>query len=148
MTFVDLVERFATAAASGSGDALADLFTDDGTYVDYFFGSYTGRTAIRSMLAHFADGGRDFRWTFHDAVGNDRMGYASYRFSYASTAPEAEGARICFDGVGKFELSDGKISRYSEVFDRGMALAQQNFAPERIAKIERRYAAALKSDVA
>lgn len=89
-----------------------------------------------------------FAGTFHDPVGDDHLGYASYRFSYTSTAPEANGARVYFDGIGKFELSDGKIARYSEVFDRGMALAQQNFAAERIARIECKYAAALKSDPA
>ena len=148
MPFQDLVARFGAAAASGDGDRLADLFAEDGTYVDYFFGAYTGRAAIKGMLAHFAEGGRDFHWTFHDAVGNDTLGYASYRFSYTSTAPEANGARVTFEGIGKFELRDGKIARYSEVFDRGMALAQQNFAAERIAKIERKYAAALKADPA
>lgn len=145
MSFADLVARFADAAASGNGDRLADLFAEDGIYVDYFFGPYQGRAAIKDMLAHFSDGGRDFRWTFHDPVGDDRIGYASYRFSYTSKAPEAEGARVTFDGIGKFELANGKITRYSEVFDRGMALAQQNFAPGRIAKIGRKYAAALKA---
>lgn len=148
MTFSDLVARFGAAGAAGDGERLADLFTDDGTYVDYFFGPYTGRAAIKKMLAHFGDGGRDFHWTFHDAAGDERTGYASYRFSYTSTAPEADGARVTFEGIGKFELSNGKIARYSEVFDRGMALAQQNFAAERIARIERKYAAALKADPA
>lgn len=148
MTFPEIVERFAAAAASGDGDRLADLFTDDGTYVDYFFGAYSGRAEIMKMLAHFNDGGCDFRWAFHDPVGNDRLGYASYRFSYTSTAQEANGARVVFEGIGRFELSNGRITRYSEVFDRGMALAQQNFASDRIAKIERKYAAALKADPA
>lgn len=50
------------------------------------------------------------------------------------------------DGIAWLDLSpDGLIRRYSEVFDRGMALAQQNFAPERIARIGRRYAEALKA---
>ena len=46
------------------------------------------------------------------------------------------------------ELEDGRIARYREVFDRGMALVQQNFAPERIAKVLRKHAAALKADPA
>lgn len=146
MSFANLVEQFAAAAASGDGDRLADLFTENGTYVDYFFGPYTGRAAIKEMLAHFSDGGQDFKWTFHDPVGDDQIGYASYRFSYTSKAPEADGARVTFEGIGRFELSNGKITRYSEVFDRGMALSQQNFAPERIARIGRKYAAALKAD--
>jgi hypothetical protein len=148
MSFHALVDRFAAAAASGNGDALADLFTEGGVYIDYFFGPYQGRAAIKAMLAHFAEGGRDFRWTFHDPVGDSRLGYASYRFSYVSLAPEADGARVTFDGMAKFELEDGLITRYSEVFDRGMALAQQNFAPERLAKIGRKYAGQLKADPA
>ena len=32
----ELVEKFRAAAASRDGDALADLFTPDGTYDDYF----------------------------------------------------------------------------------------------------------------
>ena len=55
MTFADLVERFARAAVAGDGDALADLFTPDGTYDDYFFGPCRGRAAIKDMLAHFAE---------------------------------------------------------------------------------------------
>src|SRR3990172_7421722 len=40
-------------------------------------------------------------------------------------------------------LSDGRlgIARYGEVFDRGVALAQMNFPPERIAKSLARWAA-------
>jgi uncharacterized protein (TIGR02246 family) len=145
--FQTLVNAFASAAASGDGDALADLFTDDGIYVDYFFGPYQGRAAIKEMLSHFAAGGRDFRWTFAEPVSDGRLGYARYQFSYTSTAPEAGGARVRFDGMGQFTLAaDGRIRRYVEVFDRGMALAQQNFAGERIAKVGRRYAEALARD--
>jgi hypothetical protein len=145
MEFAELVSRFAAAAAAGDGDALADLFTPDGTYDDYFFGPHTGRDAIKSMLAHFADGGRHFRWEFHDPVSAGGIGYAAYRFSYTSTHPDANGARVAFDGIGRFDLAGGRIRRYSEVFDRGMALAQQAYAPERVCKIALRYAAALKA---
>ena len=145
MDFADLVSRFATAAAAGDGNTLADLFTPDGTYDDYFFGPHSGHVAIKRMLAHFADGGRDFRWEFRDPVCAGSIGYAGYRFSYISTHPDAKGARVVFDGIGRFDLEGDKIRRYSEVFDRGMALAQQVYAPERLCKIALRYAAALKS---
>jgi limonene-1,2-epoxide hydrolase len=145
MEFAELVKRFATAAAAGNGNALADLFTPDGTYDDYFFGPCTGREAIKTMLAHFGDGGRNFRWEFFDPVLAGGIGYASYRFSFDSKRPEAKGARVAFDGIGRFDLEGGRIRRYSEVFDRGMALAQQEFEPERLRKIGLKYAAALKA---
>ena len=87
------------------------------------------------MLAHFAEGGRNFRWEFLDPVRAGNVGYASYRFSFDSTRPEAKGARVLFDGIGRFDLEGDRIKRYSEVFDRGMALAQQEFEPERLRKI-------------
>jgi ketosteroid isomerase-like protein len=145
MEFSELVNRFAAAAASGDGDALADLFTADGTYDDYFFGPNTGREAIKRMLAHFADGGRNFRWEFHDALRSSDIGYASYRFSFESTRPEAKGARVAFDGIGRFDFEGDRIRRYSEVFDRGMALAQQAFAPDHLVRIELKYANAMKA---
>jgi hypothetical protein len=145
MEFSQLVARFAQAAQSGNGDALADLFTPDGTYDDYFFGPQTGREAIKQMLAHFAEGGRDFRWDMFDPVAAGNLGYASYRFSFTSSKPEAKGARVVFDGIGRFDLVGGLIRRYSEVFDRGMALAQQAFEPERLRKIGIKYATALKA---
>jgi hypothetical protein len=145
MEFSKLLQRFATAAAAGDGDALADLFTPGGTYDDYFFGPSTGREAIKTMLAHFGDGGRNFRWEFFDPAQTGSLGYASYRFSFDSKRPEANGARVVFDGIGRFELEGGHIKRYSEVFDRGMALAQQAFEPERLARIGLKYATALKA---
>jgi SnoaL-like domain len=145
MDFNKLLARFAAAAASGNGDALADLFTPDGTYDDYFFGPSTGREAIKKMLAHFADGGANFRWEFFDPALSGNLGYASYRFSFDSLRPEAKGARVTFDGIGRFDLEGDRIKRYSEVFDRGMALAQQEFASEGLRKIGLKYAAALKA---
>ena len=145
MHFPELLNRFAAAAASGNGDALADLFTPNGTYDDYFFGPSTGREAIKKMLAHFGDGGANFRWEFFDPALSGSIGYASYRFSFESRRPEAKGARVVFDGISRFDLEGGRIRRYSEVFDRGMALAQQEFEPERLRRIGLKYAAALKA---
>lgn len=145
MEFSELVRRFAEAAQTGNGEALADLFTVDGIYDDYFFGPNQGRDAIKTMLGHFSDGGSNFRWEFFDPVRAGDIGYASYRFSFDSKRPEAKGARVAFDGIGRFDLQGDRIRRYSEVFDRGMALAQQEFEPERLRKIGQKYAAGLKT---
>ena len=88
MEFSELVSRFAAAAASGNGDALADLFTPDGTYDDYFFGPSTGREAIKAMLAHFSDGGQNFRWEFFDAA---RSGNTATRATASASIPSGGG---------------------------------------------------------
>ena len=119
MDFPDLLRRFAAAVAANDGAAFSALFTEDGVYDDGFFGEYRGRKAIVDMLRHFHHTGSNFRWDFFDSLSDGNRGYARYRFSYA----------------GHFQFRDGLIARYAEVFDRGMALAQQDFAAERIKKV-------------
>jgi hypothetical protein len=135
MDFPDLLKRFAAAAAANDGATFAALFTEDGVYDDGFFGEYRGRKAIVEMLQHFHDTGSNYRWDFLDPLCDGARGYARYRFSYVSGMPGAEGKPVLFEGIGHFEFRDGLIARYSEVFDRGMALAQQDFAAERIKKV-------------
>ncbi len=143
-SFTALLRSFTAAVEAGDGDALAGLFTEGGIYDDYFFGPQPGRARIKAMLAHFYDGGESFRWEFYEPLSDGELAYARYRFSYTSKAPTAKGERVCFDGISRFRLVDGKIAHYTEAFDRGMALAQQNYEPARVAKIGQKYAKALK----
>src|SRR5450756_2654882 len=83
---------------------------------------------------------RDFSWTLSDALSDGSLGYARYGFSYTSKIPGSVGARVSFAGIAQVRLKDGLISRYGEVFDRGIALAQMNFPPERIVKSLKRWA--------
>jgi ketosteroid isomerase-like protein len=133
--FPALLGRFAKAVAANDGAAFASLFTEDGVYDDGFFGEYQGRKAIAEMLQHFHDTGSNYRWDFFDALSDGQSGYARYRFSYASAMPEAKGKPVVFEGTAHFVFRDGLIARYEENFDRGLALAQQDFAPERIKKV-------------
>jgi hypothetical protein len=142
MSFSDLLDRFASAVQAGDGGALADLFTDDGVYDDYFFGpSAPGREGIAAMLDHFYEGGEEFRWEFFDGTANDDRGYASYRFSFNSKLHGR--ARVIFEGISRFVLVNGRIARYSEVFDRSVPLAQQGFDADRIKRIAEKNAARL-----
>ena len=135
-----LLARFTKAVETNDGAGLAGLFTPDGTYVDYFFGPYTGATAIASMLAHFHQDARDYSWTFFDGISDGTVGYARYAFSYVSKMKESAGRAVVFEGMSCFKLANGKIAHYSEVFDRGSALAQLDFAPERMKKSLVRFA--------
>jgi hypothetical protein len=139
--FAQLLERFAAAVERNDGAGLAGLFTEDGVYEDGFYGAFAGAAAIAAMVAHFHETGHDFRWEFFDPLSDGRLGYARYRFSYRSAMPGAEGYPVVFEGIGHFVLRDGRIARYCEVFDRGVALAQQDFAPERIKRVLEKAAA-------
>ena len=130
-----MLSRFAKAVAANDGAAFSAFFADDCVYDDGFFGEYHGRAAVAGMLAHFHDTGSDYRWDFFDPLSDGRTGYARYRFSYASGMPGAEGKPVMFEGISHFVFRDGLIARYAEAFDRGMALAQQDFAAERIKKV-------------
>jgi len=133
--FDNMLGRFTAAVATNDGVGLAALFADDGVYDDGFYGECAGRTAIAKMLQHFHDTGTNFRWDFFDTLSDGKTGYARYRFSYASKMAGSEGKPVVFEGTSHFVFRDGLIARYSEVFDRGMALAQQDFAPERIKRV-------------
>lgn len=144
MNFSRLLNTLANAVESRDEAAMIGCFTDDAVYEDYFFGASTGHQEIREMLAHFYAGARHFRWEFFDAVCDGQRGYARYRFSYDSLRPGASGSRVGFEGISCIDLRDGLIRHYREVFDRGMALAQQDFTPEHIVRIERKHAQTLR----
>ena len=139
--FPRTLERFAAAVEVNDGAGLAALFTEDGVYEDGFFGAYAGQAAIAAMVAHFHKTGSHFGWEFFDPLTDGRSGYARYRFSYLSAMPGAEGKPVVFEGIGHFVFRDGRIARYCEVFDRGLALAQQGFAAERIKRVLEKAAA-------
>ena len=144
--FRALSERMTQAICRGDGAAAAACFVPDGIYHDGFYGEFSGREAIRDMVENrFHANARDFSWTLSDALSDGSLGYARYGFSYTSKIPGSVGARVSFAGIAQVRLKDGLISRYGEVFDRGTALAQMNFPPERIAKSLARWAAEEKA---
>jgi len=133
--FPNLLQRFAAAVVANDGAGLAALFTADGVYEDGFFGAHQGPDAIARMLARFHETGTNYRWDFFDPLTDGRIGYAHWRFSYASKMPGAEGKPVVFEGMSRFELRGEHIACYSEAFDRGVALVQQDFPAERLRKI-------------
>ena len=117
----------------GDGSALGSLFTPDGIYEDCFYGTFTGRSEIRSMLEdHFWKHASNFRWQMFDPVMANGIGYARYRFSYVSKLDGVEGRSVLFEGMSQFSFEGSLIARYREVFNTGMALIQLGFPASRI----------------
>ena len=134
-SFTELLAAFAEAVQTNRGPRLANLFTEDGVYEDGFFGSCTGRPGITAMLQRFHDTGSNYFWEFVDPVSNGAVGYARFRFSYASRLPESTGRAALFEGMSCFRFRGNLIAHYSEAFDRGVALVQLGFPAERIRRI-------------
>jgi hypothetical protein len=141
--FVNLLERFAAAVIANDGAALGALFTPEGVYADELFGAHQGRAAIAAMLQRFHDTGRDYRWDFIEPVSDGAIGYARFRFSFASRLPECDGRPVVFEGISQFRFAGGQIARYGEAFDRGVALVQLGFPADRIRRIVEKAAGSL-----
>jgi len=134
-SFAVLLTTFADVVQSNHGQRLALMFTEDGVYEDGFFGAHVGRESIATMLQRFHETGSSYFWEFVDPVTDGAIGYARFRFSYASRLPESIGRAVLFEGISCFRFRGELISHYSEAFDRGVALAQLAFPAERIKRI-------------
>jgi hypothetical protein len=146
MTFDAILSRFTAAVEAGDGTALGALFTQDGIYHDTFYGEFHGPSAIKDMLEnHFWRDAKAFRWDMDEPLANADIGYANWRFSYASKLEGVKGKRIVFEGMSRFRLKGDLIDRYDEIFDIGIALSQTDFASERMARIIGKAAERLRS---
>jgi ketosteroid isomerase-like protein len=138
--FAALVARFGAAATAGDGKALAACFTEDGTYFDYIYGPHRGRDSIADMLENlFHRDATDYDWTFYDPVVQGHIGYARSLSRFVSTIPAFKDRKVVIDGISRFVLKDGLIAEYHESVNGGVAQAQLGVAPERMAKVMKRW---------
>jgi hypothetical protein len=139
--FANLVARFGAAATAGDGKALAGLFTPDGVYHDYIYGPHKGRESIADMLVNlFHRDADDYHWEFRDPVMGGDIGYARSLSRFVSKVPEFRCKQVVIDGISRFVLKDGLVADYFESVNGGVAMAQLGVAPERMAKVMRRWA--------
>jgi steroid delta-isomerase-like uncharacterized protein len=132
-----LVQDFAKAFNARDVDGLLACFTERASYADNFFGEQQGRDALRAMFERMFREGRDYAWRMDTIVETPASAAAEWTFSYVVTdaVPRSAGRKVRFRGMSVFELEGGRIARYREYFDTGVALLQLGFAPEGIAKV-------------
>jgi putative hydrolase of the HAD superfamily len=137
---MSVVRRFEAAFNGQDVGALVACFTEDGTYVDNFFGPHAGGAELTAMFARMFREGRDYRWTMDTVVETAERAAAEWTFGYVVTdvIPRSAGRRVGFRGMSLFELRDGRIAAYRECFDTGVALLQLGFSPDSLAKVLRR----------
>jgi ketosteroid isomerase-like protein len=117
--------------------ALVACFTPGGSYTDTFFGPHTGSAALRGMFERMFREGRDYRWTMDVVVESRDTAAAEWSFAYVVTGaiPRSAGRPVRFRGMSVFELEGGRVARYREYFNEGVALLQLGFKPESIARV-------------
>lgn len=138
--FARLLESLTRAAESGDGARFANHFTEDATYHDYIYGPHTGRAEIAPMMQDlFHRDAADYRWEMFDPACNGDLGYAWSLSSFTSTVPDFAGQRVVIDGISRFVLRGELIAEYHESVNGGVAMAQLGVAPERMAKVFRKW---------
>jgi steroid delta-isomerase-like uncharacterized protein len=133
---MSIVRDFEKAFNRQDVDALLACFTPDGSYVDTFFGAHTG-PALGAMFERMFREGRDYAWVMDTVIETATTAAAEWTFGYVVTdaIPRSAGRRVRFRGMSVFELEGGRIARYREYFDEGVALLQLGFKPESIARV-------------
>ncbi|HTO10204.1 MAG TPA: nuclear transport factor 2 family protein [Candidatus Binatia bacterium] len=134
---MSIVRDFEKAFNRQDVDGLLACFTATGSYVDTFFGAHTGQAALREMFQRMFHEGRDYAWVMDVVVETPAAAAAEWTFGYvvSDTIPRSAGRRVAFRGMSLFELEGGRIARYREYFNEGVALLQLGFRPESIAKV-------------
>jgi steroid delta-isomerase-like uncharacterized protein len=132
-----LVQDFAKAFNARDVDGLLACFTERASYTDNFYGEHVGREKLKAMFERMFHEGRDYAWRMDRVVETPATAAAEWTFSYvvSGAVPRSEGRKIRFRGMSLFELEGGRIARYREYFDTGVALLQLGFAPEGLAKV-------------
>ena len=132
-----LIADFAKAFNARDVHGLLACFTERASYTDNFYGEHRGRDGLRAMFERMFREGRDYVWLMEMIVETPASAAAEWTFSYAVTdaVPRSAGRKVRFRGMSIFELEAGRIARYRECFDTGVALVQLGFGPEAIAKV-------------
>ena len=137
---MSIVHEFERAFNRQDVEALVACFTETATYHDNFYGPHAGSQTLREMFARMFYEGRDYAWKMDVVVETPTTATAEWTFGYVVTdaVPRSAGRTIRFRGMSVFELERGRIARYREYFDTGVALLQLGFTPESLAKVLQR----------
>jgi steroid delta-isomerase-like uncharacterized protein len=134
---MSVVRDFEKAFNRQDVDALLACFTERATYRDNFYGEHVGKDSLRSMFQRMFREGHDYHWSMDVVVESPTTATAEWTFSYvvSEAVPRSVGRKIRFNGMSVFELEAGRIARYREYFDTGVALLQLGFGPDSMAKV-------------
>lgn len=115
-----LIENF---SHEKQADALA-LFADDGIFEDFTFGfRVQGMEELTQMFARFFDPtDREVTFRFLDFVGGESGGAIEYESTTTYKAGTHAGKSATVRGAAVITLEDGRITRFSDYWDRAGVL--------------------------
>lgn len=101
------IENFWKVQDGGDYTRLPDLFSDDAVLVDPFFGTFTGKEAIRGFMAKMVEemGGRKTHFRVLDIAGDGEVAWAQW----VAVTPRGE-----INGCGLYRVRDGKLTYYRD----------------------------------
>ena len=115
---IDVVRGFCAAWTGGTGDSLAQWFTEDGLYHNIPSPPVTGRPAIRDLIAGYLEEfGIEIR-ILHVAVDGDVV------LTERVDDFLVDGRRLALPVMGSCEVVDGKIAAWRDYFDREQLWSQ------------------------
>jgi steroid delta-isomerase-like uncharacterized protein len=137
---MSVVRGFETAFNRQDVDALLACFTERASYRDNFYGEHAGKDSLRSMFQRMFREGLDYVWSMDVVVESPAAATPEWTVTYvvSEAVPRSAGRKIRFNGMSVFELEAGRIARYREYFDTGVALLQLGFAADSMAKVLQR----------
>ena len=109
---VSIISQFIEAWTDLDPDALADYFTEDGTYHNMPAQPVSGRDAIRQFITAFLASWKETQWEVLNIVGNGDLVFAE-RIDRTKTTQ----GNVDLPCVGVFEMQDGKIRMWRDYFD-------------------------------
>ena len=119
----EVLDAWAAAWSSGSGEAAAAVYTEDGVYEDVPFGeTLEGRAAIAEYLQAYFEEAREGALTVESAVAIPGGFVVQWRdaFTHAPT-----GAAVSYRGVSLLEVADGRVARETAYYDQATIYAQE-----------------------
>ncbi len=130
----DIIGKFSEHYQKQEVEQLVNLFSEDATYHDTFYGAFTGHAKIKEMFQMFFRDGKNYVWDMRKVVAEPGTAMAEFFFSFLTTDQRNPDRPVKMAGVGIFAFAGGRISRFHEYFDVGPVLLQMGLAPEAVVR--------------
>ena len=119
----EVLDAWAAAWSSGSGEGAAAAYTEDGVYEDVPFGATVeGRAAIAEYWQAYFEEAQEGALTVESAVAIPGGFVVQWRdaFTHAPT-----GAPVSYLGISILEVADGRVARETAYYDRATIYTQE-----------------------